>query len=496
MTKKETGSLLSAPATAGSREESEVKFWRGEEEGTYENSSENFVLPLQGRNYQRQYFHLYRKRLECLRPRVTEAAKKQLGPQVKIRNLCDLDNEDEDEAESASVLVAGFLFKHQPLKPNILQELSEDNALSAVQPILGRKSKYISEDDEIILEDDLQRIKLLPSRGNASAGGNCGKFDMAKLSSGVVCGVLGHIGRKSKGDGGKFFVEDIVFPATPSPSKVKNVGSDRYLAILSGLNLHGGFSGANADAVGPLELAVSWLTGEGGEMVDQASMSKVERLIVAGNSLADETRDKDEHKRAKYLTRNKEATSVEAVNALDDVLAQLADTLDLDLMPGPNDPANVSLPQQPLHKCLFPKTGVYPTFQGVTNPYRCALSNGEVEVLGTSGQNLDDLMLNTSMEEPIEALESLLDWGHLAPTCPDTLGCYPYHDKDPFVINRKPNIFFAANQKTFSQKTLTHDDGTKTLCLSIPEFSATRQICFVNLKTLECQQITFECDLD
>jgi DNA polymerase delta subunit 2 len=41
----------------------------------------------------------------------------------------------------------------------------------------------------------------------------------------------------------------------------------------------------------------------------------------------------------------------------------------VDVMAGPSDYSNVSLPQQPMHKCLFPGAARYSTFQGVTNPY-------------------------------------------------------------------------------------------------------------------------------
>ena len=80
------------------------------------------------------------------------------------------------------------------------------------------------------------------------------------------------------------------------------------------------------------------------------------------------------------------------------------------------------------------------------NPYSCTVHGG-LEIVGTSGQNLHDLMSNTDLECPLEALERLLKWGHLVPTSPDTLGCYPFEDKDPFVMARKPAVFFAANQK-------------------------------------------------
>jgi hypothetical protein len=39
---------------------------------------------------------------------------------------------------------------------------------------------------------------------------------------------------------------------------------------------------------------------------------------------------------------------------MDMIMTELAAALPVDIMPGPDDPANVSLPQQPLHQCLFP----------------------------------------------------------------------------------------------------------------------------------------------
>ena len=82
--------------------------------------------------------------------------------------VCDIERAWTTLVTSADdILVIGTLFKHQPLKPNILAELSEDAGLQA-QPILSRKTKFISEQDEIILEDELQRIKLVPAPGRGT----------------------------------------------------------------------------------------------------------------------------------------------------------------------------------------------------------------------------------------------------------------------------------------------------------------------------------------
>lgn len=120
---------------------------------------------------------------------------------------------------------------------------------------------------------------------------------------------------------------------------------------------------------------------------------------------------------------------------------------------------------------------------------------GGLNILGTSGQNVEDVKRNTDLQDPLETMEHILNWGHLAPTCPDTLGCYPYQDRDPFVIERKPHVFFAANQEKFGAKVLQHQDGAKTLLISVPKLSSSKQICLVNLKQLsgEILEFTAEC---
>ena len=47
----------------------------------------------------------------------------------------------------------------QPLRPSILKELSEAHGLLP-QPGGGHAAKYVSDGDELLLEDDTQRIRL------------------------------------------------------------------------------------------------------------------------------------------------------------------------------------------------------------------------------------------------------------------------------------------------------------------------------------------------
>lgn len=47
---------------------------------------------------------------------------------------------------------------------------------------------------------------------------------------------------------------------------------------------------------------------------------------------------------------------------------------------------------------------------------------GGVSFLGTSGQNVGDIVKYSSMDDHLEILENTLRLRHLAPTAPDTLG--------------------------------------------------------------------------
>ena len=58
---------------------------------------------------------------------------------------------------------------------------------------------------------------------------------------------------------------------------------------------------------------------------------------------------------------------------LDMALSELTAAMPVDLMPGLNDPASRSLPQQPLHHCLFPGAHAFKTLQRCPKPPICRL---------------------------------------------------------------------------------------------------------------------------
>jgi DNA polymerase delta subunit 2 len=83
---------------------------------------------------------------------------------------------------------------------------------------------------------------------------------------------------------------------------------------------------------------------------------------------------------------------------------------------------------------------------------------------------------------------------HLCCTAPDTLACFPYVDRDPFIIRESPHVYFAGNQAQFAQgKVEAH--GFSTTLVSVPAFAKTGIIVLVNLETLQCTPLQFDMSL-
>ncbi len=127
----------------------------------------------------------------------------------------------------------------------------------------------------------------------------------------------------------------------------------------------------------------------------------------------------------------------------------------------------------------------------------CALRHAPARsILGTSGQNIDDLWRCTATEDRLELLASTLAWGHVAPSAPDTLSCHPFNDRDPFLIGDQPHVYFAANQPSYGTRLVqAPGGGAATRLVLVPSFAATGTAVLVNLSTLACHPITFSASL-
>lgn len=154
----------------------------------------------------------------------------------------------------------------------------------------------------------------------------------------------------------------------------------------------------------------------------------------------------------------------------------------------------MSLPQQPLHACLLPAASHHGSLHRATNPHEFNLDG--VRFLGTSGQNVDDMAKYAKFPRAgrLDALERCLQWRHLAPTAPDTLTCYPFHDVDPFILAETPHVYFVGGQPSF-ETALVRGSGAQpqVRLVCVPDFaSAGGCLVLLNLRTLQCHPMYFD----
>jgi DNA polymerase delta subunit 2 len=272
-----------------------------------------------------------------------------------------------------------------------------------------------------MLEDESGRLRLT------------GAFLSTQLLvTGCIIAVLG-----TENANGEFDVIDMAVPELPPQPERWGREDDAptqqsgKLAILSGL----GISGDAGDTL-RTELLMEYLLGEAADPESQTSASHISRLLIAGNSISHGTPiPSREDMAAKKQGLKKYGYDPNAYNAVpterfDDLLATILPSIPVTLLPGASDPANVSLPQQPLHPALFPHSRAYSTlpgntadgpgwFDSTTNPWQ-----GDVDgwrILGTGGQTVDDVFKYVGNEHRMDLIEAMLRWRLVAPTAPDTL---------------------------------------------------------------------------
>ncbi|GFY99816.1 DNA polymerase delta small subunit [Actinidia rufa] len=392
-----------------------------------------------GQQYSQIYFarlHLMRTLLYSLLPN--------WKPQLPVCTVLGLEKDKE-------CIIVGTLFKHMKLKPRVLDEYSKEKSAAP----LVKPHNFVHQDDHLVLEDESGRVKL---RGNVL------------LPSVYVTGIVVALHGKET-DAGDFWVEDILESGLPDQIELPlKSGDDKYGVFVSGLNV-----GSSVSNPLQFQLLVDHITGHLGDEKEQSIAAQIVQVVIAGNSV------EIPHGllNGQNLASKDQSKMSEPIKELDILLTQIAAGVPLDIMPGPNDPANFSLPQQPLHRCLFPGSSAYNTFKSCTNPHFFELDN--VRFLGTSGQNIDDLDKYSEAKDKLEFMERTLRWRHIAPTAPNTLGCYPFTDRDPFFIERCPHVYFVGNQDKYETRLMKGSEGQVVRLICIPRFGETGIAVVLNL---------------
>lgn len=308
--------------------------------------------------------------------------------------------------------------------------------------------KYLSDQglDQITLEDDSGRIRLVGDILNTIT-----------LVTGCIIAVMG-----TENASGEFEVMDVKLPdLAPQPERwtlsnkpdaktngkakaadqdtdMSNSASPRIttkqIALVSGL----AFSGNDASYALELELLLEYLLGESLSSPGQNDVSHISRLIIAGDSIstaaasmAAPTADDGDDKKAVNKKYGYDSSAYNAIPSqlFDEFVSELLPSIPVTLLPGAQDPANASYPQQPIHTAMFPLSRAYGPepgasaqpgwFDSVTNPWEAEIEGWRV--LGTGGQNVDDIFKYVDSEDRLGMMEAMCRWRCTAPTAPDTL---------------------------------------------------------------------------
>ena len=412
-------------------------------------------------DFEKQYASAYFLRLEVLRAATMDAAKLKWVDTGRLKPSQVVGHVKSYKTDEAEIALVGVLFKDMSLKPNVLCDIQHNLKISdkfMSYPSSNEVTRKLAESDTLFLEDMEARLQLVFPNSSA----------IDSLPTGLVVAVLGKVN-----DQGFFEVHDFTLPGCGIPTALEfSTKPPVYVAMVSGLRI--GSPKSNPMA---LQLLKDFLMGISLSEPDRLLASQISRVLVAGDTL--------------YLTTERDPTA-SALAEADVYLAEIASVVPVSLMSGPRDPVNYCWPQQPLHSGLFPEARRYRNLTVHTNPFKAQV--GPMTFLGSSGQNVTDLLQFTSLESGLDAMETIANSRYLAPTAPDTLGCYPFTTSDPLIITDShggfPHVLFAGNQ--LKSETRVIGNGTVSL-LSIADFGISPSLLLVNVNNFEdVKVLTFD----
>ena len=71
-------------------------------------------------------------------------------------------------------------------------------------------------------------------------------------------------------------------------------------------------------------------------------------------------------------------------------------------------------------------------------------------------------------------------------------GCYPYQDKDQFVIEECPHVFFVGSQPDFETTVIEGPAGQRVRLIAVPKFKETGEVVLLDTVTLEVEIVKFD----
>jgi len=433
-------------------------------EASYTNEDSGKFRLTSTSKFNKQFANLYFTRLGQLGPAAKASARALWGDIAYVKTL--------DVDAGAAVIVVGTLYKEMSAKPSIIKDGADTFQSTAVHGGRQLPDKYCGDDDVLSLEDESGRLAI--------TGAVLQDF---VLVTGAVVAVRGQLSAD-----GVLQVDGVCYPGMAPQRALPDASGpeDSYVALVSGLHM-----GRSEHDMLPIMLLTEYLTGQLGGLDDHRLQASIVRLVIAGNTLCDPGNEASSVgvDALKKMSTTDQRGLASCIGSLDAFITAVSAAMPVDLMPGSDDPCNFLLPQQPFHQCLLTQASRLSTLTLCTNPHNFSVSG--VNFLGSAGQPLDDMQRYLPGDDRLHTLSEALRMRHIVPTAPDTVGCFPFTDEDPFVLEESPHVFFAGNQPRFEDTIVRGPDGQATRTILVPDFARERTCVLVNLRTLECRPISF-----
>jgi len=287
---------------------------------------------------------------------------------------------------------------------------------------------------------------------------------ISTLVSGLVVAARG-----TATEDGDFRVSSLCFTQMPEvaplvPTLPACEGPGPFVACISGLRI----GAANSDVAARRRL-VEFLIGGDVPECDRILSTAIKQVIICGGLFAGG---------AEGCSWRPTAISLEEVDA---TLVELASKVPVDVLPGRDEPTNLSLPQKSMLPHLFPRAQGCSGLRLAGNPYEREV--GGMRVLGHAGQPVTDILRCSSIAQPVHALTLTLEAMHLAPTAPDTLATQPFVESDPFILDAMPHLIFSGGHSRAAHEwraCARGDSGTQCVC--VPSFDEHPAVVLINLR--------------
>lgn len=72
------------------------------------------------------------------------------------------------------------------------------------------------------------------------------------------------------------------------------------------------------------------------------------------------------------------------------------------------------------------------------------------------------------------------------------IGCYPFQEKDQFVIEECPHVYFVGNQPKFETTVIEGPAGQNVRLIAVPRFNERGEVVLLDMDSLDVETVKFD----